>query len=1065
MPENGGAGARKRKSKPRRHSAYTSTEIELAAQAPGVGPPPKRQRRHQHRSTGAGRGPSHPPALLPRSPLGQWLEGSVRLGYLDVTHDMEVQRALSRAMHAGFVDVRWVRSDSLSPAAPGNGYTEQNHSGRKSEGEAEEMGATDGAHRDFNGLVDVRLIVHAVGTPEDADAESASTVDAAIRTVLDRLGLLFAYDSADDSVEESPAARLYDCVSGEKPEQNLLMQSVSTTHIATPLKNYQKRATAWMLWREQCSSAENVDHPLCKQIVSDPPIFVNVATGKLSSKAFDAPPCISGGILADEMGIGKSLVCLCLICSTLQRRQEPEESPSLHQPDYAGERCDCMCGARNSLQFQSVHGGGETIQCSVCMAWQHENCIRWRHTKERKDVVEKGCEYVCGRCNAFVASQEDDRANATLIICPSQILQQWLREIESHVLGRLSVYVYRGQDQSVGGGSTSGCVVTPAFLASHDVVITTYAVISQELAYNPGTRDDDTKGIAERKRSRSGAPLYCKIPTPLTRVKPWRRCVLDEAQMIESTAAKPAEMARKIEAINKWCVTGTPMSSGLSDLYGLCLFLRSAPFDRPKLWRNGCESAARRSVTEITRLAKFFEPMTLRRARDDVAAELDIPVQHDITTNLRFSAIEAHHYQTEEQRAAREALTALSHEELSANRVPVVLRPLGRLRQACDHPQVGSHGLNTKHGEVLSLEQVHERLIDRARVQAEEAMRKLCMSLNGCAGLYALQSRDADAVHCYREVLTCERDGKDLNMRLDKLQKLHTLENLHSFLHPEPPSGVTRTLRDDSLKEEASQIADDYVREWRSKRAAAEEQVKRDKQTASEMASEVEEPWYAGVLQKVHRGKDEDKLLHKISYELDDEWQGGQIPFNSANGLAYKVSEDLKRMREARDSLFEKLKELDKIVDQPSDDDIKRAGRCYKCSQDMGVEGTICRHCEAEPYFDAAESVIFGRQLARNVDVGTGRSNPSSAEMALRTLSTMRITAQECSQRAKSHLQRLELLRKEFSHARTLWSAQRNVLTALDELQVTVSILCMMHLIFDPIFSFIVQRTQSMVLC
>jgi len=58
------------------------------------------------------------------------------------------------------------------------------------------------------------------------------------------------------------------------------------------------------------------------------------------------------------------------------------------------------------------------------------------------------------------------------------------------------------------------------------------------------------------------------VPTPLTRLRWWRVC-LDEAQMVESSTAKAAEMALKLDAQHRWAVTGTPLSRGLEDLFGL----------------------------------------------------------------------------------------------------------------------------------------------------------------------------------------------------------------------------------------------------------------------------------------------------------------------------------------------------------------------------------------------------------------------------------------------------------------------------------------------------------------
>lgn len=71
-------------------------------------------------------------------------------------------------------------------------------------------------------------------------------------------------------------------------------------------------------------------------------------------------------------------------------------------------------------------------------------------------------------------------------------------------------------------------------------------------------------------------------PTPLTRLK-WWRVVMDEAQMVERPS-HAAALARQLEATHRWAISGTPVSSGLSDIGGLLLFLRAAPWDDGSTW-------------------------------------------------------------------------------------------------------------------------------------------------------------------------------------------------------------------------------------------------------------------------------------------------------------------------------------------------------------------------------------------------------------------------------------------------------------------------------------------------
>ena len=44
--------------------------------------------------------------------------------------------------------------------------------------------------------------------------------------------------------------------------------------------------------------------------------------------------------------------------------------------------------------------------------------------------------------------------------------------------------------------------------------------------------------------------------------------------MIENSTTKTAEMALRLNAINRWCVTGTPIGKTLSDIQGLLHFLQ-----------------------------------------------------------------------------------------------------------------------------------------------------------------------------------------------------------------------------------------------------------------------------------------------------------------------------------------------------------------------------------------------------------------------------------------------------------------------------------------------------------
>lgn len=100
--------------------------------------------------------------------------------------------------------------------------------------------------------------------------------------------------------------------------------------------------------------------------------------------------------------------------------------------------------------------------------------------------------------------------------------------------------------------------IQPQVLANNDIVITSYETLCKELDYV-----DLPHCNAEEGRRFRNAKRYMALPSPLPCIQWWRVC-LDEAQMVECTTTRTAEMALRLAAVHRWCITGTPVQKSIT---------------------------------------------------------------------------------------------------------------------------------------------------------------------------------------------------------------------------------------------------------------------------------------------------------------------------------------------------------------------------------------------------------------------------------------------------------------------------------------------------------------------
>ncbi|XP_015575743.2 E3 ubiquitin-protein ligase SHPRH [Ricinus communis] len=593
------------------------------------------------------------------------------------------------------------------------------------------------------------------------------------------------------------------------------------------LRPYQRRAAYWMLQQEKGHSRDSIEKersqffsPLCMPVDfldSCLTMFYNPFSGNVSLCPDISSPHIFGGILADEMGLGKTVELLA--CIFAHRKSACEDGifidntwqdsgdQKIDRKRLKQERVECICGAVS----ESYKYRGLWVQCDICDAWQHADCVGYSTKGKKKrsaievqkyrkkttiNFVERDGEHVCQMCSELIQANESPIATgATLIVCPAPILPQWHAEIARHTRpGSLKTCVYEGvRDTSLSNRSAMDI----SELVSADIVLTTYDVLKEDLSHDSDRHEGDRHFLRFQKR-------YPVIPTLLTRIFWWRVC-LDEAQMVESNAAAAAEMALRLSAKYRWCITGTPIQRKLDDLYGLLRFLKASPFNVSRWWIDVIRDPYERGdVGAMDFTHNFFKQIMWRSSKVHVAGELQLPPQEECVSWLAFSAIEEHFYQRQHETCvsyAREVIDSLK-DDILKRRVPgfgcpppndsadpfithaeaaKLLNSLLKLRQACCHPQVGSSGLRSVQQSPMTMEEILMVLIGKTKIEGEEALRKLVVALNALAGIAIIEQKFSQAALLYREALAVTEEHSE-DFRLDPLLNIHIHHNLAEIL-------------------------------------------------------------------------------------------------------------------------------------------------------------------------------------------------------------------------------------------------------------------------------------------
>ena len=131
------------------------------------------------------------------------------------------------------------------------------------------------------------------------------------------------------------------------------------------------------------------------------------------------------------------------------------------------------------------------------------------------------------------------------------LVGQWIDEAKSKLKDPGLVYSYHGGNRKR----------DPMILAKNGVVVTTYAVLASD---------------ANHWAKKSNDPKYC---APCEQIR-WWRIICDESHSIRDSNTLNFRALNRLTAVNKWCVTGTPMNTTPKDLKPQLTFVGVSYLDK-----------------------------------------------------------------------------------------------------------------------------------------------------------------------------------------------------------------------------------------------------------------------------------------------------------------------------------------------------------------------------------------------------------------------------------------------------------------------------------------------------
>lgn len=278
---------------------------------------------------------------------------------------------------------------------------------------------------------------------------------------------------------------------------------------------------------------------------------------------------------------------------------------------------------------------------------------------------------------------QDPTRKTTLIVAPVALMKQWEREIKQKLKPgpetRLTCFILHGANRQT----------TWEQLKTYDVVLTTFGTLANEVKRKEGI--DMNKRVNPNWRPMTKADHLPLLGDECT----WYRVIIDEAQCIKNKNTKAALGAAALQALTRFCMSGTPMMNNIGELYSLIHFLRIKPYnvserfnrDFTRPLKQSYEPEKNKAMQKLQALLKAILLRRTKKSKIDGAPILSLPERTTESQHAVFSDDELAFYRALESQTQLQFNKYLKAGTVGRNYSNVLVLLL-RLRQACCHPHL-----------------------------------------------------------------------------------------------------------------------------------------------------------------------------------------------------------------------------------------------------------------------------------------------------------------------------------------------------------------------------------------